>query len=108
MYHRSSLAIHTDCFDQLQRSQIRKHGCGYSKLEYLLGYYEGTYAEATGIEATTHAVAAEYLYSTLNSTLTCSSHSRTVLYEIHLAGQEESGCAHSFAIMGEFGCQFFW
>ena len=40
--------------------------------------------------ATVHAVAAEYLRSTLSGTSTCSSHSSTALYETYVAGQEES------------------
>ena len=39
-----------------------------------------------------HAVAAEYPHSTLNGTLTCSSHSGASSYETQVADQEESGC----------------
>ena len=48
------------------------------------------YATMTG--ATMHAVTAEYPHSTLKVTPACSSHSGTVLYEICVASQEESGC----------------
>ena len=42
-------------------------------------------------EATVHTVAAKYPCSTLNDTQTCSSHSITVLYEAHVAGQGNLG-----------------
>ena len=42
--------------------------------------------------ATLHAVAAEYLQSTLKGTPTWSSHSSTALYETYVASQEDSGC----------------
>ena len=56
--------------------------------------FEGTkaYSDATVTGATAHPVAAEYTYSTRNSTSTCSNHIGTALYETHVAGQEESGC----------------
>ena len=50
------------------------------------------YSDATVTEATVHTVAAEYPHSTLNGTLTCSSHISTALYEphIHVVSQGES------------------
>ena len=77
--------------NRLHRSHITQYRCGYCKLEYLLRVWWGC-ADATGTEATVHAVAAEYLHSTFNSTPTCSSHSGTSLYDSHRAGLEESGC----------------
>ena len=43
-----------------------------------------------------HSVAAEYPHSTLKGTRTCISHTGTVLYETHMAGQEESACVELY------------
>ena len=54
-----------------------------STVEGTIGNSDATVT--VGREATTHAVAAEYLHSTLNGTATCSSHSSSVYYETLLS-----------------------
>ena len=53
-------------------------------LRVLCGYSDATVTK--GWAATAHAVAAEYPHSTLNGTVTCSSHSSTAYYETYVAG----------------------
>ena len=58
--------------DRLCISHTTQYYCGYCKLQYLRGY-----SAATATEATVHVVAAEYSYSTLKGTPSCSNHSDT-------------------------------
>ena len=79
-------------FDRLCRSHVMQYHCGYCKLEYLWGYYKGNLMLLwQGL------LCIRSLQSTLivppTALPTCSSHIGTTWYEIHVAGQEKSGCA---------------
>ena len=62
-----------------------KSTTGY-KFQYLWGYFWGYPTLSSESQRV------EYPKCTRKGTLTCSSHSSTVLYKTYLAGQEESGC----------------
>ena len=91
---------HPNSCDQLRRLHVTQYHCGYCKLEYVWGYYEGTLMLLW--QATAHPVAAESPHRTLNGTPTCSSHIGTALYETHVAGQEESADLKIFSFSADF------
>ena len=87
-----NITTYPDSCDRLRRSHIMQYRCGYCKLKYLWGFYEGT-LDAIVTGTTPHEVAAEYPHSNLQGTSpTCSGHSSTALHTTYVASQKEFSC----------------